>query len=135
MYAATCALNGMTMKGKVSGDWGVHALGHVLSLLYDLPHGATISIMYPVWMKLQISKIPERFALLATELFGSSNAESAILRFIEFFKSIQCPITLKEAGIDYNANEIIKIFNQNKVSDAAFALNESDYEFILKEIC
>ncbi len=56
MWAATNALNNMTMYGRVSGDWGVHALGHVLSFLYDTPHGASLSIMYPAWMKTYAEK-------------------------------------------------------------------------------
>ena len=34
MYAATMALNNLTMYGRESGDWGVHSIGHVLSVLY-----------------------------------------------------------------------------------------------------
>ena len=57
MWAATNALNGLTSFGRANGDWGVHALGHVLSFLYDTPHGATLSIVYPAWLK----KMKERF--------------------------------------------------------------------------
>jgi alcohol dehydrogenase YqhD (iron-dependent ADH family) len=42
MWAATNALNGLTSYGRTSGDWGVHGLGHILSLLYDTPHGASL---------------------------------------------------------------------------------------------
>jgi len=48
MYAATMALNGLTMQGKKSGDWGVHSIGHLLSLIYDVPHGASLTIVYPL---------------------------------------------------------------------------------------
>ena len=48
MWAATNALNNTTIYGRQSGDWGVHAFGHVLSFLYDTAHGATLSIIYPV---------------------------------------------------------------------------------------
>lgn len=135
MYAATCALNGTTVKGKISGDWGVHGLGHVLSLLYDIPHGASLSIMYPAWMKLQLNKIPERFEVLSRELFNSNDAISAISGFTVFFKSLHCPITLKEANVAYKYEEIMQILIQNRVSGANFAMKESDYEFILKDIC
>ena len=53
MYAATMALNGMTQYGRVSGEWGVHSIGHLLSLLYDIPHGASLTIVYPAWLRLQ----------------------------------------------------------------------------------
>jgi len=44
MLDATLALNGITSYGKKGGDWGVHAMGHELSLLCDTPHGASLSI-------------------------------------------------------------------------------------------
>jgi len=57
MYAATLALNGTTMHGRISGDWGVHSIGHVLSLLYDTSHGQSLSIAQSAWMKLNIDKL------------------------------------------------------------------------------
>ena len=53
MLDATMALNGITYYGTKGGDWGVHAIGHQLSLLFDTPHGASLSIGFPAWMKLQ----------------------------------------------------------------------------------
>lgn len=50
MYAATLALNGTTMNGRATGDWGVHSIGHVLSLLYDTSHAASLSIAEPAWI-------------------------------------------------------------------------------------
>ena len=46
------------------GDWGVHALGHTLSFLYDTPHGATLSIMYPAWMKVMRERAGDRIKQL-----------------------------------------------------------------------
>jgi len=36
--------------GQKTGDWGVHDIGHHLSLLYDVPHGASLSVVYPAWL-------------------------------------------------------------------------------------
>ncbi len=47
----------------------VHDMGHVLSLLYDIPHGATLSVVYPAWMKRMKERIPERIAELGKNLF------------------------------------------------------------------
>ena len=58
MYAATNALNNLTFYGRKSGDWGVHSIGHVLSVLYDIPHGASLSIAYPAWLRLHQDRIP-----------------------------------------------------------------------------
>ncbi|MCF6185561.1 MAG: iron-containing alcohol dehydrogenase, partial [Bacteroidales bacterium] len=65
LLQSTCALNGITAYGKSGGDWGVHSAGHILSLLYDMPHGATLSVAYPAWFKLQKSRIPDRLKTFA----------------------------------------------------------------------
>ncbi len=71
MWIATCALNGTTAHGRAgSGDWGVHAIGHTLSVLYDTPHGASLSIAYPAWLKLMKKRIPERIKRLANLIFN-----------------------------------------------------------------
>ena len=51
MWLATNALNGSLVNGKGSGDWGSHLVEHSLSVLYDIPHGAGLSIVFPAWMK------------------------------------------------------------------------------------
>ncbi|MEA1896670.1 MAG: iron-containing alcohol dehydrogenase, partial [Bacteroidota bacterium] len=71
MLDATLALNGLTNYGKQGGDWGVHAIGHQLSFLYDTPHGATLSIAYPAWLKLQKNRIPDRIKALGKGLFDT----------------------------------------------------------------
>ncbi|MCA1747265.1 MAG: iron-containing alcohol dehydrogenase, partial [Bacteroidales bacterium] len=78
MWSATNALNDTTMHGRVSGDWGVHALGHAMSYLYDTAHGATLSIFYPAWMRRLAEKNPERVAQLGENLFGVQTAEETI---------------------------------------------------------
>ena len=51
LWLSTVALNGSLSAGKQGGDWGVHHFEHSLSVLYDIPHGAGLSIIYPAWMK------------------------------------------------------------------------------------
>jgi alcohol dehydrogenase YqhD (iron-dependent ADH family) len=60
MWASTNALNNMTIYGRVSPDWGVHLLAHTLSVLYDAPHGATLSIVYPAWMRVMQDRAKNR---------------------------------------------------------------------------
>ena len=67
MWAATTALNGMTSHGRKGGDWGVHDIGHNISYLFDTPHGATLTIAYPAWLKIQKDRIPERIFKLGMD--------------------------------------------------------------------
>lgn len=117
MYAATNALNGLTVYGRVSGDWGVHDMGHVLSLLYDTPHGATLSMVYPAWLKVMKERIPERIAELGKALFGVENAEDTIVSLETFFTKIEAPIRLGEVGLTRDKlPEIIERMKKNAVN-------------------
>jgi hypothetical protein len=127
MLDATLALNGLTSYGKVNGDWGVHGLGHELSFLYDLAHGATLSIAYPAWLRLQQERIPERIQKMGQLIFGTDDADEAINRLEAFFASINSPVKLWEAGVDASKkDEIVKQMNLNKVTGMHYDLSEAD---------
>ena len=133
MYAATMALNGLTLQGKANGDWGVHSIGHCLSLLYDVPHGASLTIVYPAWMKYLKDRVPERIALLGSSLFHQTmNAGESIVRIEEFFRSIDCPVRLSDLGIaGVDRRKIYETMLINKVSGANLKLKETDYYSII----
>jgi len=127
MLDATMALNGLTSYGKTSGDWGVHGLGHELSFLYDLPHGATLSIAYPAWLRLQSERIPQRIQKLGKGLFGTSDLEKTIEKLEAFFSSLGSPIRTIETGIEASKKqEILNQMNKNKVSGMHHALDDDD---------
>lgn len=127
MYAATNALNSMTLYGRKGGDWGVHSVGHILSVLYDVPHGASLSIAYPAWMRLQINKMPYRIGELGENLFGLTDPEETILKIEKFFKSINSPIRVPELNIpDVDYDLILETMNRNKVGGFFHSLSEDD---------
>ena len=127
MLDATLALNGFISYGKKNGDWGVHGLGHELSFLYDLPHGATLSIAYPAWLRLQKTRIPQRIQKLGEGLFGVTDLEETIQKLETFFSSLGSPIRITETGIDTSKKEeILKQMNKNKVSGMHHVLNDED---------
>jgi hypothetical protein len=133
MYAATMALNGLTQHGKKSGDWGVHSIGHVLSLLYDIPHGASLSIAYPAWFKLHKEKAAVQIAKLGKNLFGTEDVDKTIAGFEDFFKKIECPVCLSEVNIGKQEHD--KIFDYlvlNKAGGANYQLSEEDYRKIIR---
>lgn len=129
MWAATNALNGLTSFGRKNGDWGVHALGHVLSFLYDTAHGATLSIAYPAWLKLQKDRVPERIAELGRHLFGKMDADAAIEGLENFFKKLGSPVRLSEEGINADKKEeITALMRENKSSGIVHKLSPEDYD-------
>ncbi|MCX6235011.1 MAG: iron-containing alcohol dehydrogenase [Bacteroidetes bacterium] len=128
MYAATAALNKLTINGRKWGDWGVHSIGHVLSLLFDLPHGASLSIVYPAWLKFHRNKIPHRIAELGKNVFGVKSAGQTIEAFETFFRSIECPVRLIEMGIGKdNKQEIINVMKLNEASGNQYKLAPGNY--------
>lgn len=132
MYAATMALNQTTMYGRVSGDWGVHSIGHILSLLYDVAHGASLSIVIPAWMKFHKEKISDRIAFLGQNVFGAKTADETIDAFEAYFKSIECPIRLSDIATGKESKaEILQIMNVNKVGGANHKLTNEDHAKIL----
>lgn len=135
MWAATNALNNLTIYGRESGDWGVHALGHILSFLYDTAHGASLSIIYPAWMRTMRERAGDRIELLGKELFGTAEVEGTILSFKEFFSSLGSPVRCQDAGIDISRkDEILTLMNRNKAEGVHYKLSGDEREEILSYI-
>jgi len=132
MLASTMALNGITVYGKSFADWGVHSIGHELSSLYDTPHGASLSIAIPAWLKLHKNRIPERIKQLGSDLFDVDSTEKTISEFENFFKSINSPLRLSDIISDFNKNEIIDQFRANKVTGSNYKLTDADYQALFE---
>ena len=133
MYAALLALNGTTSHGRAYADWGVHALGHELSLLYDLPHGLTLAIAYPAWFRLQADRIPKRIIELGTALFGDKNVKDTIMGFENFFAELGSPIRLSQLGFEEKEKQVILAqLKKNKVSGYYHQLSGDDYERLIE---
>lgn len=132
MWAATMALNNTTIYGRVSGDWGVHALGHVLSFLYDTAHGATLSVIYPAWMQVMKERAADRIIQLGQELFGVGTVDETIAALKAFFTSLGSPVTCQEAGIDESKKvEIIELMNKNRAQGMNHRLTDAEREQLL----
>lgn len=135
MWAATMALNNTTIYGRESGDWGVHALGHVLSFLYDTAHGATLSIIYPAWMEVMKDRAADRITQLGRELFGVSTVDETIAALKAFFKSLGSPVSCREAGIDETKKEeILELMNRNRAQGMNHRLTDEERAQLLAYI-
>lgn len=133
MYAATIALNGLTNNGRVSGDWGVHALGHEMSLLYDIPHGATLTVAYPAWLKFHKEKLNQRITDLGKELFDVDTADETIEKLESFFTRIETPIRLSDIKLvdDFQKKAILESMNKNEAQGVHHRLRDEDREKIV----
>lgn len=132
MYAATCALNEITMFGRVSGDWGVHSFGHVFSLLYDVPHGATLSAVYPAWLRLMKDRIPERIVAFGKAVFGTETCDECISEVEKMYASFLSPVNLQQLKLSqYSRKDVVEHLVKSKASGYFHKLDANDYERIL----
>jgi len=100
MWSATLAFNGLTTAGI--GDYGFpnHMMGHSLSALYNVDHGASLSIVFPAWLKYNESTLSDRLAHFGKEVFGKAGAKETIAAIEEYFHAIGAPVRLSEVNID-----------------------------------
>ena len=133
MYAATLALNGISFAGRTSGDWGVHDAGHVLSLLFDIPHGASLSIVYPAWLKVMKNRIPDRITHIGKNLFGANSVDETINCFEQLFIKLDCPVRLEGAGISNSSKQqILDTMMYNNVSGMHHKLSSNELSKLLE---
>jgi len=119
MWCGTLALNGIIPLGK-DGDWGCHAIEHVLSAHYDIAHGAGLAIVTPPYMKFMCQFNPEKYRRYAVNVFGIDPAGKTdyevglegIAQTKKMLKKMGAHVTLAEVGIPEDkieslANEIV----------------------------
>lgn len=106
MWASTIAHNNLLNTGRI-GDWGSHDIGHELSALYDIAHGASLSIIFPAWMKYVYKANVDKFIQFAVRVFDVELAiedkdrivYEMIKRLEGFYRSAGLPVRLSEIGI------------------------------------
>jgi alcohol dehydrogenase YqhD (iron-dependent ADH family) len=129
MWCATLAWNGLLTAGIGSFGAPSHMLEHPLSALYDIAHGAGLSITIPAWMKYAAGKGNRKVVQLGEHIFGvtgGSDAEKAqkgIEALEAWFRKIGSPVRFEEAKIP--AGDIPKIADLAR--DLAEAWGLTDY--------
>jgi alcohol dehydrogenase YqhD (iron-dependent ADH family) len=105
MWCATLGLNGLAPAGVGSTGFPMHMLEHSLSAIYDIPHGAGLSIILPAWMKYKSKETPSKFAQFAERIFNINSGsiqQKAILgieSLEKWFEMIGVPIRLEYYNI------------------------------------
>ena len=140
MWSSTVALNHLLTVGK-GGGWSVHPIEHVVSAFYDITHGVGLAIITPQWMRYVLSQSTvDRFVRYANEVWGIHGsdkmavAHEAIDETERFFKSLDIPMTLYDAGItDDRIHEMaLESYRTNNEFKRAYVkLSVEDIENIL----
>ena len=114
MLAGTMALNGLIGVGKEQ-DWASHAIEHSISAVYDIPHGAGLSIIFPNWMKYVLDKGEDKFVQYGIEVFDIDPTEKsdreialeAISETRNWFNEMNAPATLSYYDISRDDLELM----------------------------
>jgi alcohol dehydrogenase YqhD (iron-dependent ADH family) len=110
MWAATLALNGLTAAGLGKTGFPMHMIEHSLSALYNVAHGAGLSVVIPGWMNYQSQRTPEKFAQFAERVFGINSgsieerAAEGIQALLSWFAKVKTPTSL--SGLQISVNDI-----------------------------
>ena len=135
MWAATLAFNGLTTAGMGMISLPAHMIEHSLSAIYDIAHGAGLSIVLPGWMFYAVEKDPVKFARLGRKIFGIEDDNNlragmeGINRLREWFSSTGSPVSLGEANIP--EEDIKKIAENAHVLAQAWGLRNYTEKIIV----
>lgn len=106
-WASTQALNGLIYSGTAGFSYPNHMIEHSLSALYNVPHGAGLSVVMPAWMKWYHTKNPQQFERFAREIFGKSTAIEGIEALENWFNKVGTPTRLSQFSIEPSALPVI----------------------------
>lgn len=113
MWCGSVSHNGFTGLGR-GKEFSAHKLGHVLSGVYDVTHGASLAVMWPAWATYVYKDNPNRFAQLAEQVWGvtvgtpEERSRAGIRMMKEFFEQIGVPTTFTKLGIGVLSDEDIE---------------------------
>ena len=105
MWGSVMGFNGITTAGLGMIAFPAHMIKHALSALYDIAHGAGLSIILPAWMSYVLDVKKDRLARFALEVFHARDtdtikaAKAGIKSLKSWFASIGSPVSLKAANI------------------------------------
>ena len=121
MLSATLALNDMIRMG-VTQDWATHMIGHELTALHGLTHGATLAIVINGTLRVLRDQKHGKLLQFGERIWGITGGseeeriDRTLVRTEEFFRSLGLSTHLSEEGIgEETIAEIERRFNASGV--------------------
>lgn len=128
MLSATMGLNGFIAMG-VTQDWATHMIGHELTALHGLTHGATLAIVLPGTLRVMRHQKQDKIIQYGERIWGITSGtideriDLAIQKTESFFRSLGLATRLSEVNIGHETIlEIERRFNERH---AAFGENQN----------
>lgn len=138
MWVGSLAWSGFPVAGLGPIGFPIHMFGHTLSALYDLPHGAAMSVIIPGWMQYDCAKDNKKYTQFAKNVFAFNTdddqelARSGIEAIKEWFVKIGSPTNFKEAGIP--TDELDRMADNAMVTAQSWGMGEWYSKEKIKEI-
>lgn len=137
MLSATMGLNGFIALG-VPQDWATHMIGHELTALKGLTHGATLAIVFPGLMRTLRKQKQDKILQYGERVWNVTSGtpdervDVTIRKTEDFFRSLGLSTRLDEVGIDEDTiAEVERRFNDRK---AAYGENRNVNGKMAREI-
>ena len=112
MWCGSLSHNGLTGLGAQT-DFSTHQLGHELSAMFDLAHGASLAAMWGAWASYCLGTNPARFAQFGRNVWGVEESddlkagEEAIRRTTQFFSSLGMPVCFSDCDFGVQSDDIV----------------------------
>lgn len=115
MWAGSLSHNGLTGLGNKK-DFAPHQLGHTLSAMYDVAHGASLSAIWDSWARYCVNTNPSRFARFAENVWGLDRAgkdvDTLAMEGIEatrqFFRSLDMPTCMSQLSCGVQPESVLQ---------------------------
>ena len=138
MWAATLSWSGICQAGIPNPSMPCHALEMPMSAIYDMAHGAGLSVVIPAWIATVGERHLPRIQSFAGAVFGTYAETSPALAeiFRQYYRTIGSPVTFTEAGvsnpdIDRLTELASRAFAQRNMTDYTRELISSIYRACL----
>lgn len=145
MWAGSLSHNGLTGLGG-PGDFAVHQLGHELSAMFDIAHGASLAAVWGSWAQAVWDAKPSRFARYARNVWGFSIeneaalAQAGIQATVAYFAEIGMPTSFSESPkLGIQTDEVLQdlafrcSYQRSRTIGTFKVLSEEDMYRIYKE--
>jgi NADP-dependent alcohol dehydrogenase len=102
MWSATLAWSGICQVGIPGWGMPCHALEMPLSGVYDIAHGAGLSILIPAWMRVAGERHKMRIQRFGQHILGlpaGCSIDEVAEALTAYYRSIGSPVSCTEAGV------------------------------------
>lgn len=115
MWAGSLSHNGLTGLGN-QPDFAPHQLGHELSAMFDVAHGASLSAIWDSWARYCANTNPSRFARFAENVWEldpvGKDTHTLAMEGIEatrqFFLSLDMPTCMSQLSCGVQPESVLK---------------------------